>query len=331
MMRKGVSRREFALGLGAMGLMPGASALAQDSATDYPNSQIRIVVSAAAGGGNDLIARILSERLLPILKQTIVVENRPGAGNNLAAEYVYRQPPDGYTLLCSPPAPVVVNAALFKSLRFDPDKLEPVTITSYIPNVLVVNPKSPFNTAQEFIAYAKANPGKLTYASQGLGTTGHLTGALFEELTGAKQVHVPFGGAAPALNDVVAGHVDFMFADIGTVLPLAQGNLLRILATLTKEAPPVAPDLPTIGSVGLPDLLSDTWTIFTAPPGTPLAIRRKLAQAFKEVMFQPDVSARLQKIGVVPWGLDVDQTKELVAKESKRWTDIVHKANVHIE
>ena len=260
-----------------------------------------------------------------------MVENRPGAGNNLAAEVVYRSPPDGYTLLCSPPAPIVVNAALFKELRFDPTKLEPVAITSYIPNVLVVNAKSPFKTAQEFIAFAKANPGKLTYASQGNGTTGHLTGALFDELTGSKQVHVPFGGAAPALNDVVAGHVDFMFADIGTALPLVQGGLLRMLATLTKDPTPAAPELPTIGSVGMPDLLSDTWTIFTAPPGTPRPIRDKLAAAMREAIFMPDIVARLQKIGVVPWGLDVNQTAELVARETKRWTDIVRKANVQVE
>jgi tripartite-type tricarboxylate transporter receptor subunit TctC len=328
-MRKDVSRRDVAIGMG--GLLLATSARAQTGAAEYPKGPIKVIVSAAAGGGNDLIARILSEKLPAKFGQPLVVENRPGAGNNLAAEVVYRAPPDGYTLLCSPPAPIVVNAALFKELRFDPTKLEPVAITSYIPNVLVVNTKSPFKTAQEFIAYARANPGKLTFASQGNGTTGHLTGALFEELTGAKQVHVPFGGAAPALNDVVAGHVDFMFADIGTVLPLAQGNLLRMLATLTKEPPPVAPDLPTIASVGLPELLSDTWTIFTAPPGTPRAIRDKLAAAMREAIFLPDVAARLQKIGVVPWGLDVDQTSELVARETKRWTDVVRKANVRVE
>jgi tripartite-type tricarboxylate transporter receptor subunit TctC len=328
-MHNRVTRRDVMAGLATVGF--ATSARAQNAATDYPKGNIKIIVSAAAGGGNDLIARILSERLPPMLGQTIVVENRPGAGNNLAAEVVYRSPPDGYTLLCSPPAPIIVNAALFKELRFDPTKMEQVSITSYIPNVLVVNPKSPFNTARDFIAYAKANPGKLSYASQGNGTTGHLTGALFEELIGAKHTHVPYGGAAPALNDVAAGHVDFMFADIGTVLPLAQGGLLRMLATLTKDPTPSAPDLPTIASVGLPELLSDTWTIFTAPPGTPLAIREKLSAAFKEVMFMPDVKARLEKIGVVPWGLDVKQSGELVARETKRWTDIIKRANVRID
>ena len=328
-MHKGLTRRDFMAAAGASLVTRGAQA--QGAAADYPKGQIKIIVSAAAGGGNDLIARLFSERLPVRFGQTIVVENRPGAGNNLAAEAVYRSAPDGYTLLCSPPAPIVVNAALFKELRFDPTKLEPVAITSYIPNVLVVNGNSPIKTAQEFFAYVKANPGKLSYASQGIGTTAHLTGALFEQQIGVKQNHVPYGGSAPALNDVAAGHVDYMFADIGTALPLVQGGLLRILATLTKEAPPVAPDLPTIASVGMPELLSDTWTIFTAPPGTPLAIREKLAAAMRDAIFQPDIKARLEKIGVVPWGLDVTQTAELVARETKRWTDVVRAANVKVE
>jgi len=321
------SRRIVLAGLAATAATP---AFAQ-TAADYPKGPIRIICSAAAGGGNDLIARIVAERLQARWGQNVVVENRPGAGNNLATEQVYRAPPDGYTLLVSPPAPLVVNAVLFKELRFDPKKIEPVAITSYIPNVLVVGGKSPFKTAQEFIAFARANPNKLSYASQGNGTTGHLTGALFEELIKSKQAHVPFGGAAPALNDVAAGHVDFMFSDIGTALPLAQGGLLRMLATLTKEAPPVMPDLPTIAAVGLPELLSDTFTTFTAPPGTPLEIREKLNAAMREIIMAEDVKARLNKIGVVPWGLNVQESTAHIAAESERWSAIVKRANLRPE
>ena len=321
------SRRLVLAGLAASAAAP----VRAQTAADYPKAPIRIVCSAAAGGGNDLIARIVAERLQAKWGQNVVVENRPGAGNNLATEQVYRAAPDGYTLLVSPPAPLVVNAVLFKELRFDPKKIEPVAITSYIPNVLVVGGKSPFKTAQEFIAFAKANPGKLSYASQGNGTTGHLTGALFEELIKSKLAHVPFGGAAPALNDVAAGHVDFMFSDIGTALPLAQGGLLRMLATLTKEAPPAAPDLPTIAAVGMPELLSDTFTTFTAPPGTPLDIREKLAAAMREIIMAPDVKERLNKIGVVPWGLNVQESAAHIAAESERWTAIVKRANLRPE
>jgi tripartite-type tricarboxylate transporter receptor subunit TctC len=305
-------------------------ALAQ-TAADYPKAPIKIIVSAAAGGGNDLIARIVAERLQSKWGQTVIVENRPGAGNNLATEIVYRAAPDGYTLLVSPPAPLVVNQALFKELRFDPKKIEVVGITSYIPNLLIVSGKSQFNTAQEFIAYAKANPGKLSYASQGVGTTGHLTGALFEEMIGAKHAHVPFSGGAPALQNVASGHVDFVFADLGTALPLAEGGLVKMLATLTKDVPEAAPKLPTIASVGLPDLLSDTFTSFTAPPGTPLDIREKLNAALREIIMSEDVKARLNKIGVVPWGLTVKQSEEHIARETERWTSVVKKANLRAE
>ena len=321
------SRRMVLAGLAATAATPSFA----QTAADYPKGPIRFICSAAAGGGNDLIARIVAERLQAKWGQNVVVENRPGAGNNLATEQVYRAPPDGYTLLVSPPASITVNAVLFKELRFDPKKIEPVAITSYIPNVLVVGGKSPFKTAQEFIAFARANPNKLSYASQGNGTTGHLTGALFEELTQSKQAHVPFGGAAPALNDVSAGHVDFMFSDIGTALPLAQGGLLRMLATLTKEAPPVMPDLPTIASVGMPELLSDTFTTFTAPPGTPLDIREKLAAAMREIILSDDVKTRLNKIGVVPWGLNVQESAAHIAAESERWSAIVKRANLRPE
>ncbi len=219
----------------------GALAQQVETAAQFPSRSIRLVVSAAAGGGNDLIARIVSERLQARWNQTVTVENRPGAGNNIAAEFVFRAPPDGYTLLVSPPAPLVVNAALFKELRFDPKKMEPVAVSSSIPNMLVVRGNAPWKTAKEFIAFARENPGKLSYASQGNGTTGHLTGALFEMLIGAKHAHVPYSGAAPALNDLAANHVDFMFADIGTIMPLAQAGKVHMLAATMKETPKQAP------------------------------------------------------------------------------------------
>lgn len=312
-------------------ILAGAGAALAQSAATYPNAPIKIIVSAAVGGGNDLIARIAGDRLQKKWGQPVLVDNRPGAGNNLATELVYRSAPDGYTILVSPPASLVVNKALFKELRFEPEKIEPVAITSYIPNVLVVNANSPFKTARELIDFARNNPGKLSYASQGTGTTGHLTGALFETLTGARQNHVPFGGAAPALNDVAAGHVDFMFADIGTTMPLLDGKLVRVLATLTKEPIAVAPDAPTIASVGLPDLLSDTWTAFTAPPGTPLDVREKLAAALKDIIFDPEVVSRLARLGVVPWGLGPKEAAEVIARETIRWTDVVNKAGIRVE
>jgi tripartite-type tricarboxylate transporter receptor subunit TctC len=328
-MKSIVSRAVFAAAL--IAASGAANAQQAETAAQFPSRQVRLVVSAAAGGGNDFIARIVSERLQARWNQSVIVENRPGAGNNIAAELVFRAPPDGYTLLVSPPAPLVVNAALFKELRFDPKKMEPVAVSSSIPNMLVVRGNAPWKTAQEFIAFARANPGKLSYASQGNGTTGHLTGALFEMLVGAKHAHVPYSGAAPALNDVAANHVDFMFADIGTLLPLAQAGKVRMLAATMKETPKQAPGVPTIAEAGLPQLLSDTWTAFTAPPGTPLDIRQKFADAIREIIFSAPVVARLDQLGVVPLGLGPKEMAELIASESKRWTDVVEKANVRLQ
>ena len=328
---KGIVTRAFGAA-GALVIAAGAAMAQQaETAAQFPSRAVKLVVSAAAGGGNDLIARIVSERLQARWNHPVTVENRPGAGNNIAAEFVFRAPPDGYTILVSPPAPLVVNAALFKELRFDPKKMEPVAVSSSIPNMLVVRGNAPWNTAQEFIAYAKANPGKLSYASQGNGTTGHLTGALFEMLIGAKHAHVPYSGAAPALNDLAANHVDFMFADIGTIMPLAQAGKVKMLAATMKETPKQAPGVPTIAQAGLPLLLSDTWTAFTAPPGTPLDIRQKFADAIREIIFSPQVVSRLDQLGVVPLGLGPKEMAELVASESKRWTDVVEKANVRLQ
>ena len=311
-------------------IMAPAIAFAQGAFT-YPNKTVRFIVSVAPGGGNDLIARIVAQRLQPKWGQSIVVENRPGAGNNLAAEFVYRSDPDGYTIMVSPPAPLVVNKALFKELRFEPEKLEPIAISSYIPNVLVVKPQSPFKTAQEFIAFAKANPDKLTYGSQGNGTTGHLTGALFNMVTGGRHAHLPYTGAGPSMRDLAANVFDFMFADIGTVMPLTEGDApVRMLAATVAKAPAIAPNLPTIAEVGLPELQSDTWTAFTAPPGTPLDIREKLAAAIREIMFTPEVMAQLAKLGVEPWGYGPKEMADLVARESVRWQDVVRKANAKL-
>ena len=208
--------------------------------------------------------------------------------------------------------------------------MEPVAVSSSIPNMLVVRGNAPWKTAKEFIAFARENPGKLSYASQGNGTTGHLTGALFEMLIGAKHAHVPYSGAAPALNDLAANHVDFMFADIGTIMPLAQAGKVHMLAATMKETPKQAPGVPTIAEAGLPLLLSDTWTAFTAPPGTPLDIRLKYAEAIREIIFSAPVVARLDQLGVIPLGLGPKEMAELVASESKRWTDVVEKANVRL-
>ncbi len=197
-------------------LLAGLPASATEPAADYPNRPVKIIVSVPAGGGVDTVTRIFAARLQQRLGQPFVIENRGGAGGNIGAEAVYTADPDGYTLLASQPAPITSNVALYKKLNFDPVALEPVAVMSKFPNVLLVRQNFPAKTVQEFIAYVKANPGKVTFASQGPGTTSHLTAELFTTVTGTNMLHVPYRGTGPALNDIVAGHVDLIFMELSS-------------------------------------------------------------------------------------------------------------------
>src|SRR3954466_12220387 len=258
-------------------LMATSPALAQqDPAADYPNRPVKIIVSVPAGGGVDTVTRIFAAGLQQRLGQPFVIENRGGGGGNIGAETVYSAEPDGYTLLASQPAPITSNIALYKKLNFDPAALESVAVMSKIPNVLLVRQDFPAKTAQEFIAYAKANPGKINYASQGTGTTSHLTAALFETRAGVKSTHVPYKGTAPALNDLIGSQVDFIFMELASAHELHVGNKARILAVATKKRIAELPDIPTMEEAGVKDFVSGTWNAISAPPKTPDAIVRKI-------------------------------------------------------
>lgn len=306
-------------------------AWAQEPASAYPTRPIRFIVPLPAGGGVDTVARILAERLQQKWGQTVVVENRPGAGGNIGAETVSRAKPDGYTYLVTAPAPLVVNAVLYKSLRYDPAKLENVTVISGSPNVLAVPASSRFKTARELLDFIKANPGKLNYASQGVGSTSHLTTAWLQQVIGAELVHVPYAGTAPALNDLAAGHVDLMIADLGSVLPLASGGQLRILATTTAEPVAVIPNAPTLRSLGLADFISETWFAIAAPEATPSDITLKMSQAVHDVVHAPDVKARLATLSVQPLGTSPQDMRRIVAEESARWKKVATDGNVRID
>ena len=217
------------------------AASAQDAAANYPNRPIHIIVCVPAGGGVDTVTRIVANGLQKKLGQPVVVENKAGAAGNIGAEAVFTAEPDGYTLLAAQPSPLTVNPLLYKKMGFDPTQFEPVAIMTTVANVLLVRPDFPAKTAQEFIAYAKANPGKINYASQGIGTTSHLTAALFEKLTGTKMVHVPFKGTAPALNALIGSHVDMIFMELASAIKLHQSGKARILAVATSARIPMCP------------------------------------------------------------------------------------------
>jgi tripartite-type tricarboxylate transporter receptor subunit TctC len=261
-----------------------ATALAQDAAATFPNKPIKIIVCVPAGGGVDTVTRIVAEGLHQRLGQPVVVENRAGAAGNIGAEAVFTSDPDGYTLLAAQPAPLTVNPLLYKKMNFDPTRFEPVAIMTSIANVLLVRPDFPARTANEFISFVKANPGKVNYASQGIGTTSHLTAALFERVIGIKLVHVPYKGTAPALNDIIASHVDFIFMELASAIKLHQGGKARILAVATNKRIQNLPDIPTLDEVGVKSFESGTWNALAAPPKTPAAVIAKLNKAVNEVL-----------------------------------------------
>jgi tripartite-type tricarboxylate transporter receptor subunit TctC len=302
-------------------------AMAQ-GADDYPNKPVRVLVTVPPGGGVDTVTRMVTGKMATRLGQSFVVENRGGAGGSIAAEVVYKATPDGYQLMASQPSPITTNVALYKSLNYDPTKFQFVGIMSMIPNVLLVKNDFPAKTAKEFMDYVKANPGKVNYASQGPGTTSHLTAELYAKLTGAKMTHVPYKGTGPALNDLVAGHVDFIFMQLESAIKLHEGGKARILAVTTRDRIVQLPDMPTMVELGLKDLISDTWNAISAPPGTPAPIVAKLNAAMNAALKEPDLAARFKQLLLTPGSGDVAQTRAFIEEDTKRWIDVINAANI---
>jgi tripartite-type tricarboxylate transporter receptor subunit TctC len=302
-----------------------------DEASNYPSQNIKIVVPFPAGGTADTLPRIVAERLRQKWNQAVVIENKSGAGGNIGAEAVASSPPDGYTLFASPPGPIAINENLYKHLPFRPSDLMPITVLGTAPNVLDVRPDFPAKTVQELIAYTKANPGKITFASQGNGSTSHLTAILFEKLTGASMVHVPYRGTAPALQDIMGNTVDLFFDNIGSSMSLHLGGKLRILGVCGTDRAPSLPNVPTVRESGVPAFASITWFALMAPKGTPDAIIVKLNTEVTEILKEPDIQAQFAKLGVRPAPMDVSATIKFIDEERARWGEIIKSANVTLE
>jgi tripartite-type tricarboxylate transporter receptor subunit TctC len=298
---------------------------------DYPNRPIHVIVSVPAGGGVDTVTRLVGQKLQERLGQPVVIENRGGAGGNIGAAAVAIAPPDGYTLLATAPAPLAVNAALYKNLKYDPVAFESVAIMSLSPNVLVLSPTLAAKTTTELIAQAKANPRKLTYASQGNGTTSHLTAELFQRLTGTELVHVPYRGTAPALNDLIASQVDLMFVDVTAVLSLHQSGRARIVGIAAKAPLSELPEIATIEQQGVTGFLSATWNAVAAPAGTPPAITDRLNSQINATLGLPDVEAAFRELHLTRVGGTRADMTEFVNAERRRWGDVVRHANISID
>ena len=315
----------------AIGVLVLPAAAQTDVAANYPSRTVRIVVTVPAGGGVDSVTRIFADKLQRRLGQPFVVENQGGAGGNVASSTVFAAAPDGYTLLASQPAPITTNIALYKKLSFDPAAFEPVVIMSRFPNVLLVRKDFPVKTAAEFIAYAKANPGKLNYGSQGIGTTSHLTTELFMSLTGTKMVHVPYKGTAPALNDLLAGNVDLIFMELSSAMRLHQGGNAHILAVATERRLASLPDVPTMIEAGVPGFVSDTWNALSAPPRTPAPIVNKLNGAVNDIIAAPETQKQFEELSLLPAGGSPSDMGKFVKAETARWTEVIRRAGIQPE
>jgi len=317
-------------------LMAAAGALlaalpAAAQPAEYPSRPIKIIVCLPPGGGVDTVTRIVADRLARRLGQPIVIENKGGQSGNLGAEAVWSAEPDGYTLLASQPAPITTNPLLYKSMSFNPALFVPVAVMTTIPNTITVRADFPAKNIQDFIAYAKANPGKVSYASQGNGTTSHLTAVMFEQATGAKLLHVPYRGTAPAINDLMGGHVDTFFNELATSVEMHKAGKARILAVTTAARVPELPDIPTLQEAGLAGFVSDTWNAISAPPKTPAPIVAKLNAAINEVLTAPEMQAHMRTMHLQAVGGTQQQMADIVKSDTKRWGDVIRAANVTIE
>ncbi len=296
-----------------------------------PARPVKLIVPFPAGGTADVLPRILAEKVRGAYPAGIVVENKTGAGGNIGAEFVARSDPDGTTFLVSPPGPIAINHHLYKSLNFDPVKWVPVTVVATVPNVLAVSNKVPAKTVDELVAYLKANPGKLSYASQGNGSTSHLTAAMFMQLTGTQMVHIPYKGTAPALVDIVAGNVDVFFDNISSSAQFHIGNKLRVLAVADDKRSVALPQVPTFAEAKLPEMKAVTFFTMVAPPGTPKDAIDHAHKAFSDALKLPDVRQKFEEQGAVPGGGTPEQTARFIRDESVRWSRVIQSARVTVE
>jgi tripartite-type tricarboxylate transporter receptor subunit TctC len=301
---------------------------AQDA---YPTHVVKIVVPSLPGSTTDIVARLVANTLSDMWGKPVIVENMAGAAMAIGAEYVARAAPDGYTLLICPPSPVSIQQLLYHDLKYDPLKFTPIAMLAKIPNVLSVRPDFPANTIQELLAYGKANPGKLTYASQGAGSTAHLSGSELEVLGGIKMVHVPYNGAQPALRDVMAGNVDMFFDTLATSVPLYKDGKLKLLGVASEERSKDVPEIPTIAEQGVPGFRSITWFPIVGPPGMPQALADKINKDVDAVLQKPEIADKLRTLRLEPMGGTPADAAAFFASETKLWGRVIKEANITLQ
>jgi tripartite-type tricarboxylate transporter receptor subunit TctC len=322
-----LNRRAWLAGL----FVATLAATAAGAQEPYPTRVVKIVLPVLPGSTTDILARLVANELSQIWGKPVIVENMPGAAMNLGSEYVALADPDGYTLLICPPSPLSIQQLLYHDLKYDPTKFVPIAMLAKIPNVLAVRPDFPSNSVQELIAYAQANPGKLTFASQGVGSTAHLSGSELEVLGGIKMVHVPYHGAQPALTDVMAGNVDMFFDTLTTSVPLYKAGKLKLLGVASAERASSIPDIPTIAESGLPAFRSITWFAIAGPPGLPAALADKINRDVVAILQKPEITAKIRDLRLEPMGGTTADMAKFVADETKLWDRVITEAHITLQ
>ena len=309
-----------------------ASALAPLAAAQgYPAKPVRIVVGFAAGGGADILARTIGPRLGEALGQPIVIDNRPGAAGSIGVELVVKSAPDGYTLLMGFPG-LATYPSLYTKLAYDPEKdLAPVSLVGTVPNLLVLHPSVPANSVKQLIALARAKPGQLNYASPGKGTSLHLAAELFKALAKIDLVHIAYKGGAPAVADLMGGHVDLMFDVLPSSMPYVKAGKLKAIGITVNQRSPLLPEVPTVAESGLPGYQAITWNGLLAPAATPKEITGKLAGAIAQVLRTPEMKERFAGIGTEPWSNTPEQFGAFLREETAKWTTVIKRAGIKLD
>jgi tripartite-type tricarboxylate transporter receptor subunit TctC len=325
----------MSLGVRALGILAILAATALPARgqvpAGFPAKPVRFVVPFPGGGINDVLARIAADKLTSRWGQPIVVENKTGAGGNIGADFAAQAEGDGHTLFVSPPGPLAINQSLYRQLSYRPDDFVPITVLAAVTNLIIVRPDIGVNTVAELIALARQNPDKITYGSQGNGSTPHLTGSMFMTLTGVRMVHVPYRGENLVINDMLGGHVDVFFGNIAPALPHYRDGKLKVLAVADVKRAAAIPDVPTAAEAGLPGFVSTSWFAVAGPPKMPPALAQRIAADFAEVLNLLDVQTKFRSLGAEPVGTTPAETAAFVASETARWRDVIVRNNIRIE
>lgn len=327
------SRRQFALGLLATAaLSSGLATTAAQAQPAFPSKPLSIIVPFAAGGATDILARIVGQALSTEIGQSVIIENRPGAGGNIGGQLAAKANPDGHTLFMGAVGTHAINPSLYKKMPYDPiQDLAPLTRVANVPNLLVANPQQPFKTVQELIAYAKAHPGKVNFGSSGNGTSIHLSGEMFSHMAKVDIVHVPYKGSAPAMNDLLGNQIAIMFDNMPSALQYVRAGKLNALGVTSAKRSPELPNVPTIAEAGVPGYEASSWFGLFVPAATPAPVQAKLHAALVKVLAQPDVKKRMADQGAEVVSEKPEQFAAFIQAESRKWGQVVRASGATLD